>query len=152
MQTEDMNLNNTEEIDLIEELDDVESFDEEGGVLSDEEMGHTQAATAIDEQDEAAAKDENAKHALNIIRADVREGNVHAKSSINDLPILVTAQIGMFSMSLNDFENLNEGDLIQVSPDYQNRVSLQVSGSEIGVGEVVSINGDIAIQITRLWG
>lgn len=74
-----------------------------------------------------------------------------ATTSIDNLSITVTAYIGSFSMSYRQLKNIREKDLILVDPYYQKKVSLRVDDREIGIGEVVTINGDVAIQIMRLW-
>ncbi len=73
------------------------------------------------------------------------------KSSVSNLPVTVTAHIGSFSMSHEQIESLQVEDLILVNPHYQNKVSLRVGENEIGIGQIVSVNGDVAIQIIRLW-
>ncbi|MBX2847817.1 MAG: FliM/FliN family flagellar motor switch protein [Acidiferrobacterales bacterium] len=153
MQTDDINLTQLDDTDLINEYDDLEHYDQEGDLEPSEELDHMLDRAATGEFDQPAVDTgEGREQGLRVVETDeIGQANDRAKSSINDLPIKVTAQVGMFSMPLGELENLSEGDLIQVSPDYQNKVSLQVAGTEIGIGEIVSINGDVAIQVTRLW-
>jgi flagellar motor switch/type III secretory pathway protein FliN len=80
------------------------------------------------------------------------ESNPIKMRSANDLPIKVDVHIGTFVMDEKQILKLRSKDLIRVDPNYRNRVSLQVNNAEIGVGEIISLDGDIAIQIVRLWG
>lgn len=73
------------------------------------------------------------------------------KSGVSDLPITVTVHVGSFAMTMSQIENLKPNDLIAVEPSYQNKVSLRVDGCEIGVGQIVSLNGEVSIQIMKLW-
>jgi len=99
--------------------------------------------------DESEA-DENVE--LHVIpNQETEEEDVVVKSSIDDLPIHVTFHIGTCTMTCKQIESLQANDLISVRPHYQDKVSVRVNDSEIGVGQVVSVNGEAAVQVTRLW-
>jgi flagellar motor switch/type III secretory pathway protein FliN len=73
-------------------------------------------------------------------------------NSANELPIRVDVYVGTFVMNERQISTLHPTDLIRVEPHYRNRVSLQVNNAEIGIGEIISLEGEVAIQIVRMWG
>jgi flagellar motor switch/type III secretory pathway protein FliN len=80
------------------------------------------------------------------------DGSPTKLHSTNELPIKIDVYVGSFAMNGKEVSELRPGDLIRVDPDYRNRVSLQVNNAEIGVGEIVSLDGEVAIQMVRIWG
>ena len=73
------------------------------------------------------------------------------QSSIDSIPIKIDVYIGSFSMLESEIKDLRKNDLIYIDRCYQHQVSLRIDQKEIGIGEIIAMDDDLAIQVINIW-
>ncbi|AOJ64585.1 hypothetical protein WJ32_18575 (plasmid) [Burkholderia ubonensis] len=82
-------------------------------------------------------------------------GTVDAQSRVNplvldSLPVRVTAVLGDASVTIQALRELKEGDLVKLETVVDGEVSLYLNGSEIAHGQIVAVDENFGIRITRI--
>lgn len=71
-------------------------------------------------------------------------------SILNDVPMLVEAEMGRSNKSVREVLKLGEGSVIDFDKEAGDQVDLKVNGRTIARGEVVEIEGNYGVRITKL--
>jgi type III secretion protein Q len=69
--------------------------------------------------------------------------------NLMDLPVKVQALAGVLNLSVADLSRLKEGDSLKLDEPAQPFVRLIANGRQIGLGELVDIDGKLGVQISR---
>ncbi len=72
------------------------------------------------------------------------------QGNIDQILHRVEFHIGSCSISRGNLNILKEGDLVKLNSNYYKSVSVRVGEIEIGVGEVVKVDDDLAIRIKQI--
>jgi flagellar motor switch/type III secretory pathway protein FliN len=119
---------------------------------SDTDYSNDQNDTGYSNDNDHEASENNDNAQPQYLAETSHQNNAVMLRSTNELPIKIDVNVGTFVMDERQVSKLRPCDLIRVDPSYRNRVSLQVNNAEIGIGEIISLNGEVAIQIVRMWG
>lgn len=65
--------------------------------------------------------------------------------------VAIDACIGSFSIDFTQVSGLQVEDIIALDPNYDGTISLRNQGVEIGTANIVAVNGQLALQIRKLW-
>lgn len=155
--------------DLDDDAEDI-TFDQvlESGISTDDEPMPRPMANPTDETDnetfsKSYAQDEYEQQAFaeepheSLPEENLSELDTSAEEhqeNINALgcaKITIDACLGSFVLDFNQIQNLQEGHLIQLASEYNGKISLRNNGTEIGIGSIVAVNDQLAIQIEKLW-
>ena len=69
---------------------------------------------------------------------------------VNRVPISVAMNVGILNMSKNKLDELRVDDTIELGGSETGVVTLVANGCEIGVGRLVSVNEQLAVQIISI--
>ena len=72
-------------------------------------------------------------------------------SSLEHLPIQVVFDLGELSFTVGELQALQVGQPLALSRPLSSAVALRVNGALIGTGELVEIEGELAVTITSLF-
>jgi len=78
------------------------------------------------------------------------EGFYGDLSILNDVPLLVEAEMGRSNKSVREVLKFGEGSVIDFDKEAGDQVDLKVNGRIIARGEVVEIEGNYGVRITKL--
>lgn len=67
-----------------------------------------------------------------------------------DVPLIVEAEMGRSTKTVNDILKVGEGSVLEFDKDSGEPVDLLVNGTLIARGEVVEIEGNYAVRITEI--
>ena len=65
--------------------------------------------------------------------------------------VAIDACIGSFTIDFTQVSCLQAEDIIALDPNYDGTISLRNQGVEIGTASIVAVNGQLALQIRKLW-
>ena len=71
-------------------------------------------------------------------------------SILQDVPLVVEAEMGRSSKSVREVLKIGEGSVVDFDKEAGDRVDLKVNGHVIAQGEVVEIEGNYGVRITKL--
>ena len=71
-------------------------------------------------------------------------------STLSDLPVEVTAELGKTKMTLRDLLEVAEGSIIELDRLAGEPLDLKVGGSVVAQGEVVAIDQNYGLRITNV--
>ena len=71
-------------------------------------------------------------------------------SILQDVPMVVEAEMGRSNKSVRDVLKFDEGSVVDFDKEEGDQVDLKVNGHLIAQGEVVEIDGNYGVRITRL--
>ncbi|MFA5509071.1 MAG: flagellar motor switch protein FliN [Vulcanimicrobiota bacterium] len=71
-------------------------------------------------------------------------------SILNDVPLLVEAEMGRSNKSVREVLRWGEGSVVDFDKEAGDSVDLKVNGRVIARGEVVEIEGNYGVRITKL--
>jgi flagellar motor switch protein FliN len=71
-------------------------------------------------------------------------------SILQDVPLVVEAEMGRSNKSVRDVLKMGEGSVVDFDKEAGDQVDLKVNGHTIAQGEVVEIDGNYGVRITRL--
>lgn len=69
---------------------------------------------------------------------------------MNDVPLVVEAEMGRSTKSMREVMKVGEGSVLDFDKSAGDPVDLKVNGRVIAQGEVVEIDGNYGVRITRL--
>lgn len=69
---------------------------------------------------------------------------------LEDVPMLVEAEMGRSNKSVRDVLKIGEGSVIDFDREANEPVDLKINGKLIARGEVVEIEGNFGVRITEL--
>ncbi|WP_373601189.1 flagellar motor switch protein FliN [Paraclostridium bifermentans] len=69
-----------------------------------------------------------------------------------DIELKVSVILGRTKMSLKDIFELSKGSLIELDTFEDQEVEIHVNGRKIGYGQVVIVDENFGVRITRLIG
>jgi flagellar motor switch protein FliN/FliY len=69
---------------------------------------------------------------------------------LQDVPMLVEAEMGRSNKSVREVLRLGEGSVVDFDREAGDQVDLKVNGRTIARGEVVEIEGNYGVRITKL--
>lgn len=69
---------------------------------------------------------------------------------VNRVPLSVAMNVGTLNMSIKKLDELRVGDTIELNGGEAGGVTLVANGCEIGVGTLVSVNEQLAVQIISI--
>lgn len=83
--------------------------------------------------------------------ADGTTGTTGASSSIDTaaIPIRLSFVLGSLSLTVGDIAELAPGSLLKLESGLPPRVTIEANGLPIGTGELVDLDGQLAVEITR---
>ena len=67
-----------------------------------------------------------------------------------DVPLVVEAEMGRSNKSVREVLRIGEGSVIDFDKEVGDQVDLKVNGRTIAKGEVVEIEGNYGVRITKL--
>jgi type III secretion system YscQ/HrcQ family protein len=77
------------------------------------------------------------------------EGETAGKVELSALPVRIHVVLSQVELSLKDLEGLSDGSIIQLEEEHLESVHLVVNGKVLGAGELVEIDNQLGVQITR---
>jgi len=83
-------------------------------------------------------------------KAYLPEGFYGDLSILNDVPLVVEAEMGRSTKSMREVMKVGEGSVLDFDKSAGDPVDLKVNGRVIAQGEVVEIDGNYGVRITRL--
>lgn len=78
------------------------------------------------------------------------EGFYGDLSILQDVPMVIEAEMGRASKSLRDVLRIGEGSVIDFDKEANEPVDLMINGKLIARGEIVEIEGNYGVRITEL--
>ena len=69
---------------------------------------------------------------------------------LQDVPLLIEAEMGRSNKSVREVLKLGEGSVVDFDREAGDQVDLKVNGRTIARGEVVEIEGNYGVRITKL--
>ena len=78
------------------------------------------------------------------------EGFYGDLSILQDVPMVIEAEMGRASKSLRDVLRIGEGSVIDFDKEANEPVDLTINGKLIARGEIVVIEGNYGVRITEL--
>lgn len=85
---------------------------------------------------------------------EVRYGDEETQESslpVSDLPMKVDVRLGSIKFTVKDLGNLVEGKLYPIDSATPGQVQLMSNDMELARGQLVEVDGKLAIEITRRW-
>lgn len=79
-------------------------------------------------------------------------GPARSLASLSDVAMGVTVELGRTTLTVRDLLGLHTGAVIQLDQEVGTAAEIFVNGTHIGSGEVVVVDGDYGIRVTRLVG
>jgi type III secretion system YscQ/HrcQ family protein len=77
------------------------------------------------------------------------EAEKAGKVELSTLPVRIHVVLSQVELSLKDLEGLTDGSIIQLEQEHPQPVQLVVNGKVLGAGELVEIDNQLGVQITR---
>lgn len=78
------------------------------------------------------------------------EGYYGDLNILQDVPLVVEAEMGRSNKSVREVLKIGEGSVIDFDKEAGDQVDLKVNGRVIAQGEVVEIEGNYGVRITKL--
>ncbi len=78
------------------------------------------------------------------------EGFYGDLSILQDVPMVIEAEMGRANKSVRDVLKIGEGSVIDFDKDAGEPVDLKINGKLIARGEIVEIEGNYGVRITEL--
>ena len=78
------------------------------------------------------------------------EGFYGDLSILQDVPLVVEAEMGRSNKSVREVLKMGEGSVVDFDKEAGDQVDLKVNGHVIARGEVVEIEGNYGVRITKL--
>lgn len=78
------------------------------------------------------------------------EGYYGDLSILQDVPLVVEAEMGRSNKSVREVLKFGEGSVVDFDKEEGEQVDIKVNGKLIAQGEVVEIDGNYGVRITRL--
>lgn len=79
-------------------------------------------------------------------------GAARSLASLSDVEMGVTVELGRTTLTVRDLLSLQTGAVVQLDQAVGTAAEIFVNGTHIGSGEVVVVDGDYGIRVTRLVG
>ncbi|MEN9578015.1 MAG: hypothetical protein RJA70_1024 [Pseudomonadota bacterium] len=70
--------------------------------------------------------------------------------AVADAPVLVRVEVGSVTMSAREWVTLSPGDVIGMGSPLNQPVVLRVAGHQVAEGELVNIDGELGVRVTKL--
>lgn len=70
--------------------------------------------------------------------------------AVADAPVLVRVELGAVTMSAREWVALSAGDVIGIGVPLNQPVTLRVAGQQVAEGELVNIDGELGVRVTKL--
>lgn len=80
----------------------------------------------------------------------LEQENDTSHDAIADAPVLVRVEVGSVTMSAREWVGLAPGDVVGTGTPMQQPVVLRVAGQQVAEGELVNIDGELGVRITKL--
>ena len=77
------------------------------------------------------------------------EDNESLITALGDVPVVVRVEIGEVVMTARDWASLGRGDVVALSRRVGGPVVLRVGGVPVARGELVELDGDVAVRIVE---
>jgi type III secretion system YscQ/HrcQ family protein len=74
------------------------------------------------------------------------------ESVIADTPVVVRVEVGSITLNAQEWMQLQPGDVLSCGVPPQSPVVLRAAGREIARGELVTVDGEVGVRISRLAG
>jgi len=84
--------------------------------------------------------------------ADDRASEATTVEVLQDAPLVVRVELGTVEMTEREREALGPGDVVAIGRKIGDGVVLRVGGVEIARGELVMLDGEMAVRITGRTG
>ena len=84
--------------------------------------------------------------------ADDRASEATTVEVLQDAPLVVRVELGTVEMTARDWAALGPGDVVAIGRKIGDGVVLRVGGVEIARGELVMLDGEMAVRITGRTG
>ena len=68
---------------------------------------------------------------------------------LSALPVRIHIVLSQVELSLKDLEGLTDGSIIQIEEEHPESVQLVANGKVLGTGELVEVDNQLGVQITR---
>lgn len=72
-------------------------------------------------------------------------------SRIQNIQIVVTAELGRSTLPIQDLMSVSEGSVIELDREIDSPIELYAQGVPLASGEVVVVDGRFAVQITKVY-
>jgi type III secretion system YscQ/HrcQ family protein len=108
-----------------------------------------------------AVRDENNPHCFEVKEFFERSAHMEDNAALRDetetggkvelsaLPVRIHVVLHQVELTLKDLEGLTNGSIIQLEQEHPQPVQLVVNGTVLGAGELVEIDNQLGVQITR---
>ncbi len=88
--------------------------------------------------------------ALDVEETEVTQDDDAVTEAIYDAPLIVRIELGSVAMSAREWVELRPGDVIRTDQRIASPVVLRVAGRSLATGELVDVDGDLAVRILSL--
>ncbi len=73
-----------------------------------------------------------------------------ASLALDHVAVEIEAILGTTTMTIGDLRDLAQNDVVSLAASLADPVELRVKGRAIGVGEIVAVDGQFGVRITRV--
>lgn len=73
------------------------------------------------------------------------------EEKVREIPLRVSVELGHFKLDISKSNPLAAGKVLSVNSDAPGLVKLVYQGTEIGRGELLSVDDKLAIRIVKNW-
>jgi len=84
--------------------------------------------------------------------ADLNDVNETLTDAALDAPVVVRVELGVVSLSARAWATLKPGDVLQTGHPIGEPVLLRIAGRAVARGELVSVDGEVAVRVRELIG
>ena len=126
-----------------------DSSSEQDDFLNQKSLEQRLSEQSLSEEDEVNDDEaDDAKEALD--PASLLASDDNEKSSLEKLPVKISAWVGHIDTTVGELAVLGEGSILKLIPEKKQQVRLTALNQTIAYGELVSIDEQLAVQITHI--
>jgi len=103
-------------------------------------LGHATAELSLDD------------HGSGEPMADPNDVNETLTDAALDAPVVVRVELGVVSLAARAWATLKPGDVLQTGHPIGEPVLLRIAGRAVARGELVSVDGEVAVRVRELFG
>ncbi|KIA78760.1 Type III secretion basal body protein [Parachlamydia acanthamoebae] len=146
-----------------EDETDYEDEDEDEDYTDDEDEEYTEDESALDHDEETEIEDheheeseveESTEHeAEEESHVEAEKASTASKQtapSIDDIPLVITAEVGRIQMTVKKLVELQPGNLLELNVHPEDGIDLVVNGKRVARGELLSIGDALGVRVLEI--
>ena len=83
---------------------------------------------------------------------DLPHAGFDAADPLDDLPVVLSFELGTLELSLIDLKDLAPGRVLTMQRSLPPQVTVRAGGRHIATGELVEVDGRLGVEILRMGG